>query len=290
MIKYFKHKINNLIAVNKIVIIHSYEFQKDFKSQPESHDFWEMIYCDSETVLCQLENQTIELKKGELFFHKPNTFHSHFSDGKSTPKLYIISFSCNSQAMRFFEDKKITPSKENIEYIYKIWEQAKKTFNLPFINPYKRKMDFLPSPSLGGLQVIKNYLEIFLIDLMQTLTESTHGNKTFLSKNEIDDKMVSDIKAFLAQNIDKNISINDICEHISYSKAYIFRKFKNSTGKTVMEYYTMLKITKAKQLLKDGKLSVKEISDTLAFDTPNYFSKTFKKHTGLTPTTYKTLN
>jgi YesN/AraC family two-component response regulator len=54
-----------------------------------------------------------------------------------------------------------------------------------------------------------------------------------------------------------------------------------------MEYYAELKNKTAKKLLRENELSIKEISEKLCFDTPNYFSKTFKKLNGLTPTQYK---
>ena len=54
-----------------------------------------------------------------------------------------------------------------------------------------------------------------------------------------------------------------------------------------MEYYSDLKISTAKKLLRENELSIKEISEKLCFDTPNYFSKTFKKIVGLTPSEYK---
>ena len=56
-----------------------------------------------------------------------------------------------------------------------------------------------------------------------------------------------------------------------------------------MNYFTVLKIEKAKQLLRENELSVRQIADALAFDTPSYFSKTFKRVTGLTPSAYKKL-
>ena len=43
----------------------------------------------------------------------------------------------------------------------------------------------------------------------------------------------------------------------------------------------------AKRLIRERELSVKEISEKLSFDTPNYFSKTFKKKTGMTPLQYR---
>jgi two-component system response regulator YesN len=63
--------------------------------------------------------------------------------------------------------------------------------------------------------------------------------------------------------------------------------FKEKTGKTIMEYYLKLKIERAKQLLRENELSVKQISELLAFNEPNYFTKTFKRIAGLTPTAYK---
>ena len=55
----------------------------------------------------------------------------------------------------------------------------------------------------------------------------------------------------------------------------------------IIDYYINLKIEKAKELLRENELSVKEISEKLSFDTPNYFTKTFKRVTTLTPLEYK---
>ena len=74
---------------------------------------------------------------------------------------------------------------------------------------------------------------------------------------------------------------------MNYSKAYIFRQFKTSMGMSIMDYYISLKIKTAKELISKSDYSIKEISDRLSFDTPNYFSKTFKKIVGITPSQYK---
>ena len=57
--------------------------------------------------------------------------------------------------------------------------------------------------------------------------------------------------------------------------------------KSIIEYFIELKIEKAKQLILENKLSVKEISAALSFNEPNYFTKTFKRVTGITPSTYR---
>ena len=83
------------------------------------------------------------------------------------------------------------------------------------------------------------------------------------------------------------MTIDEICAKTNYSKAYLFRVFKAKTGKTIMAYFTELKIKQAKQLLRENELSVREISEKLAFNTPDYFTKTFKRVAGITPLAYK---
>ena len=122
---------------------------------------------------------------------------------------------------------------------------------------------------------------------MRSLTETEYGNDVFLKEKDINNKLAEDIIKILKDNLSGRLTIDDISKKISYSKAYIFRQFKSSTGKSVIEYYQELKIGKAKEFLINSNLSVKEISQKLGFDTPNYFTKTFKKLTGKTPLEYK---
>lgn len=287
MKRYFKHKVENLLLVNRLVTIHFFEFNKDFYFPPESHDFWELVYADKENVITTWNGEKITIKQGEVAFHKPNVSHALFADGKNSPNVFIISFVCRSDAMRFFENKVIKLDKAQIKYIYKILEEAKKTFDIPYSDPNTKKMQPLNHPTLGGQQLIKNYLELLLIDVMRSQTETEDGNKVFLSDNELGDKFSNDVIRILKANLYNRLSIDDVAKITSYSKAYIFRQFKLATGKSVMEYFTLLKIKTAKSLIADGELSVREIAERLAFDTPNYFTKTFKKITGLTPTEYK---
>lgn len=287
MKSYFQHKLSNLISVNKIVTIHYFEFDKAFHSTGESHDFWELVYAEKESLICSADGQTIVLNQGEILFHKPNEFHSLASNGKNAPNVFILSFVCKSESVKFFENKKFFLSPHLAKFIYSILEEGKKTFDIPYSDPKLKKMKLLPNPTLGGEQLIKNYLEIFLINLLREQTETKQGNSTFLPWKEFSSKPVDDVVAILKRNIYTSLSIDDICNETAYSKAYLFRIFKAKMGKSIMQYYTELKIKQAKQLLRENELSVREIADKLAFSAPDYFIKTFKRITGLTPLAYK---
>lgn len=290
MKQYFRHKIENLLVVSKIITVHYFEFGKNFMTTGESHNFWELVYADKSDVDCIADNKRVTLREGEMLFHKPNEFHAIAANGKNAPNVLIISFECKSEAMSFYEDRKIHPSRRNLKFLYAILEEAKKTFDIPFSDPNAKKIELLPSPTLGGQQLIKNYLEIFLIDVMRLMTETESGNKTFLKDREFEKKPVADVVKVLSENVFLPLSIDQICKQTNYSRSYLFREFKAETGKSIIQYFIDLKIEKAKELLRENDLSIKEISEKLAFDTPNYFSKTFRKLTATTPTAYRKRN
>ncbi|MBR2916926.1 MAG: AraC family transcriptional regulator, partial [Clostridia bacterium] len=61
-LNYIKHKIANLISINKIVTIHYYEFDKNYVYDGESHNFWEMVYVDAGNVKIKANNKDFYLK------------------------------------------------------------------------------------------------------------------------------------------------------------------------------------------------------------------------------------
>lgn len=85
----------------------------------------------------------------------------------------------------------------------------------------------------------------------------------------------------------KNLTIDEICKKAHLSKFHFCRLFKNTTGRTVMEYVLETRIVMAKNMLLNEKLSVTEISNRCGFSSISYFSRVFKEKTGVTPLDYK---
>lgn len=285
MRKYFKHKIKSLLIVHKIVSIHYLQPDNIIRQEAEQHDFWEMVYVHKGVATCSSNDKTFDLKEENILFHQPNEMHSLTCDKGS--EVAVISFDCLSEAMRFFTAKHVKLNHKQKNMILELVDIANKTYNTTFYNSDVELMELLPNPTLGGEQLIKNYLEMLMIDIMRTLTEKETGNTVFLQDAEINNKLAEEIIKILKDNVYQRLSVDDISKKINYSKAYIFRQFKAATGKSIMDYYISLKIKTAQDLLLVDNVSIKEISEKLAFDTPNYFSKTFKKITGETPSEYK---
>ena len=124
---------------------------------------------------------------------------------------------------------------------------------------------------------------------MRNETEKSNATVVFLPREESGERIADKVIEFLERNVYEKLEIADVCNALHYNKSYVFRQFKTATDCTVMAYFIKLKIEEAKRLLRETSLSVTQISAKLAFDTPNYFSKTFKKITGYTPLRYKRL-
>ena len=86
-----------------------------FHSREHTHNYIEVVYMCSGTTTHFIDGKKIELKQGEMLFIKPN--QPHFAEsGNKEPNLFIISFSCRSESMNFFADKKLTVP-ENYRYL-----------------------------------------------------------------------------------------------------------------------------------------------------------------------------
>ena len=282
--KYVKHKISNLININKIVTIHYYEFDKDFRYSGERHDFWELVYVDSGVIEVSTDENTTILKQGQVVFHKPNEFHSLKADNKNAANVFVFSFDCSSEAMHFFEEKTIPVPSNLKKYISAIVEEHNETF-FPMLL-HDKKLNIKDNPPIGSQQMIKTYLEQFLILLMRH-EQDKRNLRVFPSKESMENHLVSEILKWIDNNVDTEISITQICEEFNYSRAYLAKIFKQETDYTMLEYIMQQKIKKAKKLIREKNMNFTQISDALSFDNPHYFSRVFKRVTNMSPTDYK---
>lgn len=102
-------------------------------------------------------------------------------------------------------------------------------------------------------------------------------------------KMIEQIFSYIDKNYMNELSVAIIAEHVFLTPNYVSLIFKQATQLTVFEYITQVRIDKAKELLKSQDLKIFEIAEMVGYPNPRYFSKVFKKLTGLHPSQYKEL-
>ena len=282
---YIKTKLQSVLNISKIVTIHYYEFDRNFVFHGESHNFWEMVYVDKGVVEIKRDEERITLKQGEVVFHCPDEFHS-IKALDSSPNFFVISFVCDSPMMQYFEKYQTTLNKDLRSFISAILKESELIYNIPKNKPDLKKLKRKEDAPFGGEQLIKTYLEQLLILLTRDITKRGKIN-IFPSKESMENHLVLEIKKYIEENIEKTIRIEDICKKFGYSKSFLSKMFHCQCDETLANYTTKLKIKKAKQLIRDDHLNFAQISARLDFDNPQYFSRVFKRITGMSPTEFK---
>ena len=94
---------------------------------------------------------------------------------------------------------------------------------------------------------------------------------------------------YIREHIHERIYLQDIADTFGISPNYLSQLFKKCMDVGISEYITTQKIDESKKLLRETNLKVYEISDRLGFESSFYFSKVFKKITGMSPKDYRTL-
>ncbi|KRF04123.1 hypothetical protein ASG89_22310 [Paenibacillus sp. Soil766] len=108
-----------------------------------------------------------------------------------------------------------------------------------------------------------------------------------VTKTTLKEKLVQEIKTYLEAHYCENIQLDQLAEHVDLSASYISNLYSKSTGQTILEYITSLRIQKSKQLLRESSLKISRISTSVGYDNQRYFGHVFKKHVGISPGQYR---
>ena len=100
-------------------------------------------------------------------------------------------------------------------------------------------------------------------------------------------QLIKESIAYIDKHYQEPMSVSDIARAVGTSTSYLSRIFKESTGETIIRTINHKRIEKAKIYLKDTDYKVYEVADILGFENVTYFSRFFKKHTGISPKEYK---
>lgn len=274
------------IKVSGVYTIHYFKYGKNFRFEEEAHDFWELVFIDSGNAKILNENETLKLKQGEAFLHRPNAVHTIFTDEEFANSA-IITFECKSRTLKNLADKVLTLSDYEKTLLNKIISEAKISFSDKLNDVHLKKMTKKQIAPFGGEQIIKNCIELLFISILRNI-ESDKSETEELHLNVSSDQIVTSIRKILTEKLDEASCINleELSYRLGFSKSYIKAQFKKKTGYSIIQYFINMKIDKAKKLLSQQKFSVSEIADMLGFGSVYYFSRQFKLHTDMSPTEY----
>ena len=125
-------------------------------------------------------------------------------------------------------------------------------------------------------------LKKWFLDKIVETTQKIENNRSDKSES-----LIEKAENYINKNYMKDISLDDISRYCNISSYYFSKLFKQETGENYVEYLSRVRIENAKKMLTESEASIKEISYSVGFSDPNYFSRAFKKYEGVSPTEYK---
>jgi AraC-like DNA-binding protein len=290
--RYKPFKLKEEIAISKIYSFHYIELTKDYVYRGEKHDFWELVYVDKGEVEIVIDGHSRTFTQGEMVFYAPNVFHSLKCNHRTPPNLFIVSFDCKSEAMQYFTHKSLRLSNEECELLSIIIEEGLRVFFTPPRKRHKknqplRSIDKVANPPFGSEQLLKVNLEALLIRFYRNGVDNLPVPKRLTITKETEEKgLAARLESYIQEHLTESLTLKQIGNDFSLSKTHITSVFKKYNGCGIMEYWTRLRIEKAKLLIREETCNVTEISERLGYASVHYFSRQFKNITGISPTAY----
>ena len=269
------------IEVRTLFTLYNFRFATGYVFRGESHPFWEMVYVDDGAVDIGADERKIMLTGGDVIFHKPGEFHSIWANYAHAPSLVVISFACDSPAMRFFENRfmRILPRQRML--VREILREAHATFGEALDGP----MRVVNEAHLGGVQMLTLLLEAFLISLLRR--DDAQDAARQAPERHREWGALDEAVKYMRANLAGNVRFADLCRHAGMGATALKQLFRQQMGASPMAYYEQLRMGEARRLLADAGLNVAQTAEALGFSSPAYFSTRFHRTTGMPPTAYR---
>ena len=153
-----------------------------------------------------------------------------------------------------------------------------------------RAMDYLlkPTPETELIATIE--------EAMRTVEKSPKVQRELLNEQMLEEEtnenvrlsaVTEKIRHYIDSHYKEDISLQDVAGAMNYSDAYFCKIFKQCFGKGFIVYLSEYRVEKAKELLSDVAINIKNVSQEVGYRDSNYFAKVFKRIVGETPTEYR---
>ena len=229
---------------------------------------YQLLYISSGRAFFCLDGGRQEIPAGYMVLYRPGESQQYYYYAKDTPEVYWVHFS-GYEASQILD--KIGFTDTHVLFC-----------GMSFHYPELFRQIILE------LQLKRPCFEELLCFYLQQIFTEIHRNQLEISVDKY--RNLEDMEAavhFFNESFTQDISIEEYARRQHMSISWFIRCFKQYMGMTPMQYITSIRINKARELLKNTNCSVQEISTLSGYENPLYFSRIFRKQTGLSPSRYR---
>lgn len=183
-------------------------------------------------------------------------------------------------------EEKLRPFKYDGKLVYEVFCELVETLRFGMKYSRESRSLFLIEDYKKQYRMIWDYDELF--QWIRSDISKVHQDYIKNIQDE-ESKPIRDAKKYIHDNFNKHISLESVSEYIGFNAAYFSTLFKKETGKNFLEYVTEFRIQNAKNYLIQTNYDIAEVASAVGYNDLKYFSKLFKKTTGLSPSEFRKL-
>ena len=248
------------------------KYDSDWHSTLHTHPFTELFYVVDGKGEFNIQGQRFPVKANDFVIINPQVEHTELSS-PDEPLEYIVL------GIRGLSFSNLTPVSEGGHpfSFFNLRDEQKDI--LRYLNAMVQEAT---CQQMSYELVCHNLLEILLIKILRHQHFDLEVGKQSKATKDI-----SFIKHYLETYYHESIQLEDLASMTHLSRFYISHSFKKEIGMSPMEYLIDIRIKESKILLRTTNYSISQVADIVGFTTPTYFSKQFRKSTGISPTDYR---
>jgi len=253
------------------------------------HDFLELVYTISGTVIHKIDERKYTATPGSLIFINPRQIHSVTAIGnvefvnilikQDFISEYAIDGDTFYNIFRFFlsgSDEKLNNDTQLVKFKDKDAYEMKHLINFMLTEGNELKSGY--SVSLNGYARIL-FTKLFRA-LQQNNPDENYPKELFLN-------MMGYLIDYIDKNYSEPITLSSLAAKCYFNPSYISREFKKFSGKGFKEYLTEKRITEAAKFLTETDMSIEEIQSEIGFSDKTRFFKEFSNYYQCTPGEYR---
>jgi len=260
------------IEPTEIFTLLHHEKERGFTMRGEEHDFWELTFVERGELHNLVDGVDYRQKQGEIMLFLPNQHHRQYAEQHERVFYMTVSFSMAFADPDFFRGK-----------LFKADHETRTLF--------RRMLEERDSGRIYANDLILCHLKEVIIRLLRTgqvesIVKHAHAESRPLLENSI----VLQAEEYVEKHLHRKLTVSEIASAIPVSESYLSALFKKNTGESLNYYINTKKLNLSKEYMRTGRYTFTEIAQMLGYSNVHYFSQSFKRHFGMTPSEYANLS
>ena len=270
------NKIKKTFNVQTVVL--ALDFRPLLISKPpyeESYPFWQLFYVSRGEMSIERNGKRETVHAGEVVFRPPGEVSTMYYPEGCELYMSLIDFITSDEEMKAFGNAPIALDGRERQLLSELIREAAAFYKETPTEPLWQEL-------------ISSGLESFLTRLYGRLSGvfSSEGDGSKASTRKSISETVDRINLILEERRFSTITVDELAAILGESPNVLMKRYRREMHESIIEHFLELKLQSAIQLMLSSDMNFTEIAELLSFSSVNYFSKFFKKRTGLTPTEY----